>query len=279
MKYSHYLFLHALHFVYAFAQQYSESAEGAIKALQESYNTETGLWKNDKDDLWWQSGNMVETIARFGQQDESFKSTASDIVSGTFDKSPNQQGAKKWLNDYYDDEGWWAMGWIASYDLTGDSKYLEAAKDIFEDMTGGWTTPCKGGIWWDKKKGSIASIANELFLSTAAHLATRVPSNEKEDYVNWAKMEWDWFSGLGVINDQSLVNDGIDTGSCKNNGKTTYTYNQGVVLAGLSELAKASGDNSYNDVRTHQFPYHQKCINVQPARQLHRQRHNFQIDR
>ncbi|KAJ8105213.1 hypothetical protein OPT61_g10316 [Boeremia exigua] len=156
---------------------YARDAESAIKLLQDKwYNTETGLWS----DMWWQSGNIVETIARFGIQDADFKQAAIDIVSNTYDKSPNQKGYKNWKNDFYDDEGWWAMGWIATYDLTGDQKYLNTAKDLFEDMTTGWTTPCNGGIWWNKPKESIASISNELFLAVGASLANRVPAEEKD---------------------------------------------------------------------------------------------------
>lgn len=185
---------------------------------------------------------MIETLARFGIQDSSFRPTAVAIISNTYAKSGNQLNARAWKNDYYDDMGWWAMGWIASYDLTGDVKYLNTAKDLFEDMTGGWNTPCNGGIWWNKQHQSIAAIANELFLAVGASLANRVQGSEKQNYVNWAQMEWDWFWRSGVINANGLVNDGIDKTTCKNDGKTTYTYNQGVVLAGLSELAKAKGD-------------------------------------
>ena len=192
--------------------------------------------------MWWQSGNIVETIARFGIQDADFKQAAIDIVSNTYDKSLNQKGYQNWKNDFYDDEGWWAMGWIASYDLTGDQKYLNTAKDLFEDMTTGWTTPCKGGIWWNKPKESIASISNELFLAVGASLANRVSGKEKADYQNWAQMEWDWFYNSGVINGDKLINDGVDKTSCQNDRKTTWSYNQGVVLAGLSELARAKGD-------------------------------------
>lgn len=143
------------------------------------------------------------------------------------------------------DMGWWASGWIASYDLTGDVKYLNTAKDIFEEMTGGWTTPCGGGLWWNKEKDSIAAISNELFLSVGAHLANRASGDERRYYTQWAQLEWDWFWNSGIINAQGLINDGIDKTSCKNDGKTTYTYNQGVVLAGLSELARAKSDGGF----------------------------------
>lgn len=222
---------------------YSDNANEAITLLQNRfYNVDTGLWKTDKGDMWWQCGGILEGIARFAQVDEDFKPTAIDIISNTYAKSPNQRGATNWHNDFYDDMGWWALGWIASYDLTGEQKYLDVAKDLFEDMTGGWTTPCNGGIWWNKAKEGIASISNELFLSTAAHLANRVSGDEKDNYVNWAQMEWDWFFASGVINENNLINDGIDATACKNNGATTYTYNQGVVLGGLSELAKAKSE-------------------------------------
>jgi predicted alpha-1,6-mannanase (GH76 family) len=213
--------------------------------MLKSLSSEFASLTLSRNKLWWQSGNMVETIARFGQQDSAFKQAAIDIVSNTYDKSRNQLGAKDWKNDFYDDEGWWAMGWIASYDLTGDIKYLNTAKDIFEDMTGGWNTPCNGGLWWNKKKESIAAISNELFLSVGASLANRVSAQEKDHYLNWAQMEWDWFWESGIINGQGLINDGIDKTSCKNDGKTTYTYNQGVILAGLSELARARSDGGY----------------------------------
>lgn len=192
--------------------------------------------------MWWQSGNIVETIARFGIQDADFKQTAIDIVSNTYAKSPNQKGYKNWHNDYYDDMGWWAMGWIASYDLTGDGKYLNTAKDLFEDMVGGASIPCGDGIWWNKPKEYIAAISNELYLAVGASLANRVPSGEKAHYQDLAQMEWNWIWESGLINSDMLINDGIDKTTCKNKGDTTWTYNQGVVLAGLSELAKAKSD-------------------------------------
>ena len=90
-------------------------------------------------------------------------------------------------------------------------------------------------------------IANELYLSVAASLANRVPS-QKSYYLDIAKKEWTWFRNSGMINAQNNINDGLNInadGSCTNNGKTAWSYNQGVILGGLVELAAASGDSSY----------------------------------
>jgi len=46
-----------------------------------------------------------------------------------------------------------------------------------------------------------------------------------------------------MINADGLVNDGL-TENCKNNGRTTWTYNQGVVLGGLADLYRLTGDRS-----------------------------------
>lgn len=51
-----------------------------------------------------------------------------------------------------------------------------------------------------------------------------------------------------MINEQNLINDGLEInsdGSCFNNGDTVWSYNQGVILGGLVELSRATGDSGY----------------------------------
>ncbi|KAF2277671.1 glycosyl hydrolase [Westerdykella ornata] len=222
---------------------YLEHAKEAAAKLQSYwYDDSTGLWAQ----RWWESANMATTLAKLGLLGQDSHSFAIPILQTTFSKSPNLNGARGWKNTYYDDEGWWALAWLATFDLTGEHRYLDAAKDLFLDMTSGWTTPCGGGIWWDKNHFSIAAISNELFLSVAAQLANRVSDQELKNYfIGWAQVEFAWFSNSGIINGDNLVNDGIDQHSCQNDRKPTYTYNQGVILGGLAELAKATGNSTY----------------------------------
>lgn len=84
----------------------------------------------------------------------------------------------------------------------------------------------------------------------AASLANRVPAARKDYYLDIGKKEWAWFKNSGMINSKDLVNDGLKIdadGTCVNNGYNTWSYNQGVVLGGLAELSKATGDKSYLD--------------------------------
>src|SRR5207248_9208110 len=112
---------------------------------------------------------------------------------------------------YYDDEGWWALTWIKAYDLTGETRYLDMAKSLFDDMKGGWDEAGGGGVWWNKDRKYKNAIANELFLTVAARLHQRTPGDGgKESYIEWAQREADWFEASGMINAQNLVNDGLN---------------------------------------------------------------------
>lgn len=152
---------------------------------------------------------------------------------------------KGFLNGFYDDEGWWALAWTQVYDVSRNQEHLSAATDIFNDMVAtGYNATC-GGIWWNKKRNYNSAISNELFLSVAAHLANRDVEN-KQWYLNWAKKQWDWFQKSGLINEDWNINDGLDTTTCKNNDGIVWSYNQGVILGGLVELARADKNNTYS---------------------------------
>lgn len=172
------------------------------------------------------------------------------IVTSRYERSSHptlvDRGYRGFLDGYYDDEGWWALAWIRAYDVIGNAEYLFMAESIFHDMQGGSVnSTCGGGIWWDKNRTYKNAIANELFLSVAAHLANR--ASHADAYLAIAERQWAWFQRSGMINNENLVNDGLKiyaNGTCANNGLTTWSYNQGVILGGLVELYKATGDSS-----------------------------------
>ncbi|KAI9728428.1 MAG: hypothetical protein M1828_003829 [Chrysothrix sp. TS-e1954] len=265
---------------------YTLHARAAVRTLHQWYDPSTGLWAN----TWWNSANVLTMLVDFAMIDNHTQDLARETANNTFvqaqkdniywqkaashdtgivDSQYNHQAVngvypEGFINDYYDDQGWWALAWVRAFDMIKEARYLEAAIDIFEDMTLGWTTPCGGGVWWDKAKTGIASISNELFLSVAAHLANRVehvkdltittedsgPRNSsglrtKKYYLDWAHREWNWFAHSGVINKQNLVNDGINLHTCRNEHPPIWTYNQGVILGALIELNKASPNSTY----------------------------------
>ena len=201
----------------------------AVAKLQSWYSPRTGLWKTTG---WWNSANALTALIDYSRAAHS--SQYRTAITQTY--AANIHGG--FINDYYDDEGWWALAWIDAYDLTGQQRYLQTAQRIFADMTDGWDDTCGGGIWWSKKRAYKNAIANELFLSVAAHLSNRGPTEKgRAEFAFWANRERSWFRDSGMIEKNHLISDGL-TSTCKDNHKTKWTYNQGVILGGLAELAR-----------------------------------------
>ncbi|KAM3097003.1 glycoside hydrolase family 76 protein [Phormidesmis sp. 146-12] len=212
----------------------SPSVAAGMAALQAFYNLSTGLWNTTG---WWNSANALETTIDYATITQTIPYRGN--VFNTFEKNKHTNFLNPW---FYDDEGWWALTWIRAYDVTGQRRYLEMSKTIFENMTQGWDATCGGGIWWHKRRQYKNAITNELFLSIAAKLHRRSSTQaEAVYYLNWAQREWEWFRNTGMINSDNLVNDGLDD-ACRNNGKTIWTYNQGVILGGLVDLYHSTKD-------------------------------------
>lgn len=253
------------------AASHSENALRAAEALQGWYDVPSGLWATTG---WWNSANCLIVLMDWalhagtntggldvaGIVANTFKQAQQVSVSAQKRLSPNglmtsayelhpatKRGFSEFLNDFYDDEGWWALALIRSWDVTGEAAYLDMAERIFEDMQNGTDATCGGGIWWSKERAYKNAITNELYLSVAASLANRIDGG-KERYARIARDAWTWFRRSGMINENHLINDGLRIeadGRCVNNGLNTWSYNQGVVLGGLVELARATGDSSY----------------------------------
>lgn len=263
------------------ADTYTSYAVRAIDTLNDEwYNVRTGIW----DNAWWNSANFLTMLSDFAllRLDEANELNIGGYMRNTFVQAQKtnvqtlktlsdagmvsstycldwdegcmvkreflgRRGYDDFVNEFYDDEGWWALALIRAYDAAGDQEYLDAAVDIFRDMQTGQGGPCGGGIFWNKERAYVNAITNELYLSVAASLANRIP--QEPSYLDVARAQWRWFDGSGLINSHGLINDGLD-GGCRNNGLQTWSYNQGVILGGLVELAIATGDTTLTDKAT-----------------------------
>ena len=206
-----------------------------MAALQRWYNPRTGLWRTTG---WWNAANALTAVIAYTRStgDRAF----AGAIETTFSRAPRKHA--DFVNSYYDDNGWWGLAWVAAYDLTGDPRYLDAARVIFDRTTRGWDDTFGGGVWWSQDRKYKNAIPNELFLTLAARLHQRDP--KAGYYRAWAERTWKWFEASGMIGPGGLVNDGL-TAEGRNNGRTTWTYNQGVILGGLAALHEITGDPGY----------------------------------
>jgi predicted alpha-1,6-mannanase (GH76 family) len=211
-------------------------ATAGTDALQRWYCRWTGQWRTTG---WWNAANALTAVIAYIQRTGDRRYAA--VIDRTFRAAGRRHSG--FIVRFYDDNGWWGLAWIAAYDLTGEVRFLDAAQVIFANMVTGWDDKCGGGVWWNTDRKYKNAITNELFLSLAARLHQRTPDRDGT-YLSWALRELDWFRARGLIGPSGLINDGL-TPDCMNNGQTTWTYNQGVILGGLAALYEISGDGGY----------------------------------
>ena len=220
--------------------------------LQHWYNMETGLWETTS---WWNGANALTALIRFGQL--TGNDSIARVIENTFLKTkqfevPATENKDAWtctgyINDYYDDEGWWALAWLDAWEWTGNQEYLEMARHIYKNIALGWDETCGGGILWKKGIGYKGTISNELTLLLGArlHLA-HTDTVRGKSCLQWSLDIWNWMLSAELINKKGLVQDGVGgrRDDCGINPRV-WTYNQGVILAGLVYLNEITGDKKY----------------------------------
>lgn len=212
-------------------------AKGAVDALMRLYNNDTGLWNTTG---WWNSANALTSVIDYMQA--TGDTTYLPVLANTYDKNKTAQ-AGNFTNDYIDDTGWWALAWTRAYDLTGEQRYLDTAKYDVDYMWSYHDNHCGGGVYWNTSKNYKNAVTNELFIKASAEMHARIPGDT--DYLARSTGVWQWLRASGMINGQHLVNDGLDNTTCKNNNGITWSYNQGVILGGLTDLYASTGDTAY----------------------------------
>ncbi len=154
------------------------------------------------------------------------------------------QEERGWFAGYYDDECWMTLVLTRAYDLTGDAKYLNKAKDLYADIMTAWDTTCcgtkPGGLWWDKAHTQKATAANAGAALAGARLFLRTGD---ASYLGFAQQAYDYWYANMVNTSTFQVADHFETNGNKVWWK--FTYNEGLMIGASVELYEATGIVSY----------------------------------
>mmetsp|Transcript_3205 Transcript_3205/g.9786 ORF Transcript_3205/g.9786 Transcript_3205/m.9786 type:complete len:329 (+) Transcript_3205:24-1010(+) len=223
---------------------------------------------------WWHAVGMQTLIAldRVGAGG-SFHSEVINMLDLLQQHSPYTARAyPSWV--YADDYLWYVNMWLDAYSWVGGREKLFEARETFEMI---WSMasdePCGGLVWmWpddDPRKNAITVLEAIKAAARLAFFGERgVPS-----YRSRALRLWEWFEDVGLvsIDTHGLVLDSVNGSAkqayccnatsaeigrqgrrstvegemCSPRGRTTWSYNQGMLLGVVVELAELTGDVSY----------------------------------
>jgi predicted alpha-1,6-mannanase (GH76 family) len=227
----------------AWARPAQDRAAAAADALMYDYRPDTAWWPSS----WWNSAvavtTMMDWMRRTGRTehrwivDRTFEVNRVAFPAGARGADPIQG---HFLSRSIDDAAWWALAWIQAYDLTGNVRYRDEAVLIAQYVHGYWDSRCGGGVWWDAERTYKNAVTTGLYVRLTAALHNRLPGDTT--WLSRATAGWTWFASSGMINSAHLVNDGLNTASCANNGQTVWTYNQGLAIGAALELWRANGN-------------------------------------
>ena len=145
------------------------------------------------------------------------------------------------FNDYFDDMLWYGLAILRLHEATGDSRYLDDAKAIWEHVVEfGWNDEQGYSVAWRKQQLDYKNTpANGPFVIFSCRLGQIIPDAR---YRRLAQTAYDWLTN-NLVGETGFVEDGINR---EQDGRIDtqwrFTYNQGLYIGAAVELDRLTGN-------------------------------------
>ncbi len=222
-----------------------EQADQAVAAFNKVYWNASGKYFYKYDNKtgvldFWLTAHAWETImdayVRTGKPE--FRQQIKDVYDGFIAR----YGTDWTQNDYNDDIMWWTIASARAFDLTGEARYRDQAKAMFDWVYATQRDMDKGGIWW---KNSEHLAKNSCVVQPAIITAVFLARILKDDgYRVKAESLYAWQKRTLVDPAGGKVYDNINRNGAVSKFQTTYNQGtwigSGVLLGHLEDARKAA---------------------------------------
>lgn len=226
------------------ATDWNAAADSSSKSLVTSFWNAGGSYFNTDNATnttfqYWPNGHSLDVLVdAYTRSNDAFY---KNYINLWYDGVEAQNG-NTFRNDYYDDMEWNALAMLRAYQATNDTRYKDAALQVWEWIKGGWNSNAGGGITW---KLGMEYSKNACSNGPACILAARLyQAFGDESNKEWATKIYDWEKATLFNSSTGAVYDNINsnTGIVQN---WIFTYNEGTFIGSAVELYKIFGEKAY----------------------------------
>ncbi len=204
---------------------------------------------------YWPEAHGLDVLvdAYLRTRNDRYKQAIYDFYEGV--RVKNWYGTT-WENEYYDDMGWHGLAHMRALEATGDTRYEESSRNLWNWIAKGWSDYQGGGIQWRKNSDALGDDkgipANGPAAIIAARRYQKYP-NEVVDGLNdlqWAQRIYDWIKYNRTVLATGRVYETF------NNTNGDYSYDVGTFLGAAIELYNITRDKVYLNDAIKVVSYH-----------------------
>ncbi|MDR2086113.1 MAG: glycosyl hydrolase family 76 [Dysgonamonadaceae bacterium] len=225
---------------------WDEAADSCSRALVNWFwdGTEHYFWTDNhgnKNFQYWPQAHALDVLI------DAYERSGNNFYKTYFDTWFNGVRAKngnRWYNSYFDDMEWIALALLRAYNIDHQTKYKDAALELWSHIQEGWNDYAGGGIAWERNNNIWSK--NACSNGPACILAARLYRETGiETYKEWALKIYEWEKNVLFNPSTGAVYDNIDGRSGNKNTSWIFTYNQGTFIGSAVELHKITGEKTY----------------------------------